>query len=58
MKFYSKKASLLPETDTRKESLLAKCKKISEITIKLRTTSYKDNIMKECAELFFIPKFK
>ena len=57
MKFYSKKASLLAETDTRKDSLLAKCKKISEITIKLRTTGYKDNIMKECAELFFIPKF-
>lgn len=57
LKHFSKKASQLPETDTRKDSLLAKCKKISEITIKLRTTNYKDNIMKECAELFFIPKF-
>jgi P4 family phage/plasmid primase-like protien len=57
MKFYTTKASELPDTDTRKDALLAKCKKISEITIKLRTTSYKDNIMKECTELFFINKF-
>lgn len=33
-------------------------KKMNEIAIKLRTTSFKDNLMKECAELFYVEKFE
>lgn len=33
-------------------------KKMNEIAIKLRTTSFKENVMKECSELFYIEKFE
>jgi P4 family phage/plasmid primase-like protien len=33
-------------------------KKMNEIAIKLRTTSFKENLMKECSELFYIEKFE
>ena len=33
-------------------------KKMSEISYKLRNTSFKENIMKECSELFYADKFE
>lgn len=33
-------------------------KKMNEIALKLRTTSFKENLMKECSELFYIEKFE
>lgn len=33
-------------------------KKMQEIAIKLRITSFKENIMKECTELFYVDKFE
>lgn len=33
-------------------------KKMLELAQKLKTTSFKDNVMKECAELFYIEKFE
>ena len=33
-------------------------KKMNEIALKLRTTSFKENVMKECSELFYIEKFE
>lgn len=33
-------------------------KKMNEIALKLKQTAFKDNIMKECKELFFVEKFE
>ena len=35
-----------------------KSKKLSEIALKLKTTAFKDNIIKECREVFYIEKFE
>lgn len=40
------------EKDKRKQEFEEKTKVLSNIMIKLKTTSFKDNIMKECKELF------
>jgi P4 family phage/plasmid primase-like protien len=48
-------------TDEEKEEIKKKNKTITELTKKVKTTSYKENIMKECKELFtnndYIKKF-
>ena len=33
-------------------------KRMGDIALKLKTTSYKDNLMKECSELFYMEKFE
>lgn len=33
-------------------------KRMNEIAMKLKTTNFKDNVMKECAELFYFEKFE
>lgn len=33
-------------------------KKMHDIALKLKTTNYKDNLIKECAELFYVEKFE
>jgi len=33
-------------------------KKMNELATKLKTVSFKDNVMKECSELFYDPKFE
>lgn len=35
-----------------------KSKKLSEIALKLKTTAFKDNIIKECREIFYLEKFE
>jgi P4 family phage/plasmid primase-like protien len=40
------------EKDKRKQEFEEKTKTLSNIMIKLKTTAFKDNIMKECKELF------
>ncbi len=51
---YNKKKLEQPDlTDEDKEDINARVKEILSIISKLRTTSFKDNIMKECKELFY-----
>jgi P4 family phage/plasmid primase-like protien len=40
------------------DKYIEQAKKLSEISMKLRNSSFKENIMKECAELFYIEKFQ
>ncbi len=44
-------------TDEDKEDIKARNKEISSIVTKLKTTSFKDNIVKECKELFYDIEF-
>lgn len=47
------------ETDEeRQKQYTEKGKKLSEISLKLKITSFKDNIVKECKEIFYIEKFE
>ena len=39
------------------DAYLKKTEKLMETTLKLKSTSFKDNVMKECKELFYDPKF-
>ncbi len=50
---YNKKKLEPDLTDEDKEDINARIKEILSIIGKLRTTSFKDNIMKECKELFY-----
>lgn len=54
--FWSIRAANTDE-DEEKEEFEKKAKKFKDIIQKLKTTSFKDNIMKECKELFYINKF-
>lgn len=42
----------------KRDSLTKKGGKMSEISLKLKDTNFKDNIMKECREMFFHEKFE
>jgi P4 family phage/plasmid primase-like protien len=56
---YNKKCSLVNEdiTDDERDELKSKTKNINKITLKLRTTSFKENIMKEARQLFYNKNF-
>ena len=41
-----------------KEAIKKKCKTLTEIVVKLKTTSFKDNVIKECRELFYQEDFE
>ena len=45
------------DAEDKKDEFLRKAKILSDITQKLKTTGFKDNIMKECKELFYDKKF-
>ena len=51
-------AQQLDDDEPQKEILLERLKKISGINIKLKTTSFKKNIMEECNELFYNSDFE
>jgi P4 family phage/plasmid primase-like protien len=53
--YYSQKAS---EDNQDKDACDSKVKKFDAIVNKLKTTSFKDNIIKECKDLFYIEKFE
>ena len=40
------------------DKYIENAKKLSEISMKLRNSSFKENIMKECSELFYVSKFE
>lgn len=46
------------EEQEQREKYAEVAKKFNEISLKLRQTSFKDNIIKECRELFYVPKFE
>lgn len=51
--------SAISTTDPNQQSRFQDlAKKMNEIAIKLRTTTFKENLMKECAELFYVEKFE
>jgi len=54
----SKKASEMDEDDCQKEVEMDRVKKLNNIAIQLRKTSFKKNVLEECLELFYIPKFE
>lgn len=47
----------LEEKDKAKQEFEDKTKILTNIMLKLKTTSFKDNVMKECRELFYERKF-
>jgi P4 family phage/plasmid primase-like protien len=53
----SQNAALAEDDDTRK-GFDVKLKKLGELIPKLKTCSFKDNIMKESREIFYIEKFE
>ena len=54
----SKRASDMEEGHPIKDIEMAKIKKLSRISLKLRTTSFKKNVFDECCELFHTDKFE
>lgn len=54
---YKEMLNNLQLTDEDKEDIKARNKEISSIITKLKTTSFKDNIVKECKELFYDIEF-
>jgi P4 family phage/plasmid primase-like protien len=54
---YNKIISTTEIEEEEKEKLVKKLKELQEITRKLKTTSFKDNIIKECKELFINKHF-
>lgn len=40
------------------DKYIEQAKKLSEIGMKLRMSSFKENVMKECSELFYVEKFE
>jgi P4 family phage/plasmid primase-like protien len=56
---YNKRSTLanVDVTDEQREEYKAKCKTIHNVTLKLRDTTFKNNVMKECAEIFYDAKF-
>lgn len=46
------------EEQEQREKYAETAKKFNEISLKLRQTSFKDNIIKECRELFYLSKFE
>jgi P4 family phage/plasmid primase-like protien len=53
----SQQAASTIDTDQR-DNIDKKIKKIGELILKLKTVSFKDNIMKESREVFYIEKFE
>jgi len=55
--YYSNKAASAGDEDPQKEAYLKKGKQLMDISYKLRTTSFKGQVMEESAELFYKHKF-
>lgn len=55
--FYSNKAATEDDADTR-DRYTEKSKKLLEIANKLKDSPFKENILKECRDLFYIEKFE
>jgi len=43
--------------DVEQKRLLDLCQKLTGVTLQLKKTAFKDNVMRECCELFMIEKF-
>lgn len=55
--YYSNKAATEDDADTR-DRYTEKSKKLLEIANKLKDSPFKENILKECRDLFYIEKFE
>lgn len=54
---YTQRAIIATNTSTQSQ-LTETAKRLQEIASKLRVTAFKESVMKECAELFYIEKFE
>ena len=54
----STRAGQMEEGHPMKDIEMAKVKKLSKISLKLRTSSFKKNVFDECCELFYKEKFE
>lgn len=55
--FYSQKASM-EEAEADQQRYAEIAKKLNSIALKLKQTPFKDNILKECREMFYMEKFE
>ena len=55
---YSQKGASSHDDEEEQSRWAETAKKMNEIALKLKQTAFKDNIMKECKELFFVEKFE
>ncbi len=51
-------AALDAQLPTDQDRLLGQAKKLTELALELKRTNFKDNIMKECSELFYVEDFE
>ena len=54
---YNKKSATVGNEDPQKETYMMRAKKLTDISLKLRTTNFKKQVMEEGAELFHKEKF-
>lgn len=54
---YNKKSATVGNEDPQKETYMMRAKKLTDISLKLRTTNFKKQVMEESAELFYKEKF-
>lgn len=45
-------------SDSEQQSLVVTCKRIDAVALRLKTTAFKENVVKECAELFYAEGFE
>ena len=56
--YYAQKASNETESEDSQKQYMETVKKFNNIGLKLKQTAFKDNVMKECREQFYVEKFE
>ena len=46
------------DDEAEQKEMLQQCKKLADIALKLKVTAFKDNVLKECCELFYREHFE
>lgn len=55
---HQQQQALTADGDTRQQQHQELSKKFTDLALRLKTTAFKENIMKECAEIFYVEKFE